>query len=122
MTTPNEQAPVCETLADIRTNSGRRARVRGIYQQVDLRMRPKGPPQYSGRAAVRLGDGTEVLLEPSWAPAGVRSPDEIARYEGQAVFVSGTVHATAPAPAEAVAQIIGPCVSPVEDVAPAPGG
>jgi hypothetical protein len=114
--TSGEELNVCETLRDVQSRSGQRVLVRGIYQQVDSRMRRKSPPLYSGRVAIQLEDGTNVLLEPSWSPKGIRNQEERARYDGKHVEAVGVVYAAAPKPVKPVAYITGPCLSPVEEV------
>jgi hypothetical protein len=114
-----EEPERCETMGDIQSQSGRRVILVGIYHEVDLRMRQKPPPQYAGHAAIKLSDGTDVLLEPGWSAAAIRSPEERARYGGRRVEVTGTIHPQAPPPAEPVAYVMGPCLSPVEAIGPA---
>lgn len=82
-----------------------------------MRMRKTGAPVHAGHAGVRLADGTLVLLEPSWSQAALWPAEERRRLSGKAVAVIGKLHAQAPRPAgEQVAQVIGPCISPVEEV------
>ncbi len=113
------QLPRCELQQDIHKLSGSRVRVVGTYHQVDMRMRPKPPPQYRGHAAVRLADGTQVLLEPAWSKAALRSPEERMLYEGKRVEVTGIIHARSPSPPEPAAHPINPTLSPVEAIQPA---
>lgn len=98
--------------------SGQRATVEGRYQQIDVRMRQKGDPVYAGHAAVILDDGTEVTLEPVWAAEAIRPAEEIERFDGQRVRVTGVVHEQAPEPPEPTASLMSPCVHPVEAVEP----
>ncbi|MFY0563509.1 hypothetical protein ACN28E_06655 [Archangium lansingense] len=113
------ELPRCETLRDIQTLSGRRVLLVGIYQQVDMRMRPKPPPVYRGHVAVTLIDGTQVLLEPNWSQAAIRSPEERENHEGRRVEVTGIIHEESPAPPEMAAYTTGPVLSPVERIQPA---
>jgi hypothetical protein len=106
----------CVTLPDIQANVGKRVLVVGIYRQLDIRMRPKGIPEYVGHAAIQLLDGHDVLLEPSWSPAARRIPSERTRFEGQQVEVIGTLHLKPPEPPEPIAYVIAPCISPVEQI------
>jgi hypothetical protein len=115
MVTP-EEPQCCETLQDVRSRSGQRVILKGTYHQVDVRMRRKPPAAYAGHAAIRLQDETDVLLEPSWSPDAIRTPEEHARYEAKRVQVTGVVHSEAPKPAEPLAYITGPCLSPVEEI------
>ncbi|MFP2934221.1 hypothetical protein ACLESO_55695 [Pyxidicoccus sp. 3LG] len=113
------ELPRVELLQEVQKFSGSRVRLVGTYHQVDMRMRQKPPAQYVGHAAVRLGDGTEVLLEPGWSDAAIRGAEERERYDGQRVEITGVVHAQSPAPPEPMAYVTGPAVSPVEAIRPA---
>lgn len=113
---PLKERPRCGTLQDVQSRSGQCVILIGTYHQVDMRMRRKSPPLYAGHVAIRLRDGTDVLLEPSWSTAGIRNLEEQARFGGKVVEVTGVVHSLTPKPAETVAYAIGPCVSPVEDI------
>lgn len=106
----------CESLEDIYERTGERALVVGTYRQIDVRMRKKGEPKYTGHVAVRLMDETDVMLEPSWSTAAIRSVAERSQFDGKRVEVIGTIHLRAPEPPEEIAYILGPCVSPVEVV------
>lgn len=117
-----EEPRRCETLQDVRSLSGQRVTLTGTYHQVDVRMRRKPPAAYAGHAAIRLRDGTDVLLEPTWSSAAIRTSEEHTRYEEQRVQVIGVVHHEAPKPVELVAYVTGPCVSPVEEISPAVQG
>lgn len=88
----------------------------GVYMQIDARMRKKGEPVFSGNVAVRMIDGTSVMLETSWSAAGVRGEDERLMFDGKQVEVTGIVHLQSPEPPEDVNYVMGPCVSPVEKV------
>jgi len=111
--------PRCETHQDIQKLSGSRVRVVGTYHQVDMRMRPKPPPRYVGHAAVRLSDGTQVLLEPAWSKAALRGSEERTLYDGKRVEVTGVIHERSPSPPEPAAHPINPTLSPVEAIQPA---
>lgn len=111
------------TLKELGKRDGKRAEVEGMYHRVDLRMAAEGPPGDEDlAAAVLLSDGTVVLIEPSWSEASTRSAEEMARFDGEDVVVTGTAHKTAPAPPEEVAAIVSPCVADVESIRPAAGG
>lgn len=116
---PLAEPPRCETLQDVQTLSGRQVLLVGTYQQVDMRMRPKPPPLYQGHVAVVLSDGTQVLLEPSWSKAAIRSHEEREQYDGSRVEITGVIHARSPAPPEMMAYVTGPALSPVERIEPA---
>jgi hypothetical protein len=106
------------SLEAVKGASGQRAAVEGRYRQIDVRMRQKGDPVYAGHAAVMLDDGTEVTLEPVWAEEAIRPAEEIERYDGERVRVTGIVHEQAPEPPEPAASLMSPCVHPVEAVEP----
>ena len=106
----------CQRKEDIAQFTGQRCTLLGTYEQVDVRFRKSDPPVYAGHAAVRLSDGTRVMLEPSWSPTAIRPAAERERFSGQVVAVTGQLHARAPAPAQEVAQLIGPCMSPIEAI------
>lgn len=116
---PMAEVPRCETLRDVQRLSGGQVLLVGTYQQVDMRMRPKPPPLYQGHVAVVLSDGTQVLLEPSWSKAAIRSPEEREQYDGRRVELTGVIHARSPAPPEMMAYVTGPVLSPIERVQPA---
>jgi hypothetical protein len=102
--------------ADLEKASGGGGVVFGVYHQVDVRQAPTGDPQFRGHAAVRLEDGEDVFLEPTWSDDALRPADEIERLDGKRVRAAGVVHAEAPEPPEPVAAIISPCLHPVESV------
>jgi hypothetical protein len=108
--------PRCETRKDIDALSGKRVWLVGTYQPNDVRKRRTSPPKSSGHAVVVLSDGTHVLLEPMWSKAAIRGPEEHARHDGRRVEVLGTIHARSPAPAEPMAYITNPTLSPVESL------
>ncbi len=106
----------CETARDVEACSGQRVIIAGTYHRMDLRMRKAVSLENARYAAIRLGDGVDVLLEASWSPTAVRSPEELARHDGKSVEVIGVVQREMPPPDEPVAYVIGPCVSPVETI------
>lgn len=109
------QLPTCETLDDIVRQNGRRARVVGEYRAVSLSQRPRVDDPATG-AVVGLRDGTNVQLEPSWSPAGERPEWERRAHDRRRVVVTGVVHEHSPKPAQPIAYVTGPCISPVESV------
>ncbi len=104
------------TWADLEKASGDRGVVVGVYHQADVRQAPAGDPEFDGHAAVRLEDGIDVFLEPTWSEQALRPAEEIERCDGKRVRASGVVHAQAPEPPEPVAAIVSPCLHPVEAV------
>jgi hypothetical protein len=79
-------------------------------------MRRTGNPVFKGHAVVVMQDGTEVHLEPSWAPEAIRPAREIERFDGRLVKVTGTVHVTGPEPPEPSAHLVAPTIRPVEAI------
>ncbi|MGH9674009.1 MAG: hypothetical protein ACRD44_12580 [Bryobacteraceae bacterium] len=104
------------TEADLKRNDGKECVVAGLYQETDIRLRPKGAPQLIGYVAIILSDGTSIMLEPSWSEAAIRPEAERKAFAGRRVLVTGTVHMSAPKPAASVNYLVGPCISPVESV------
>ena len=112
----DEQLPRCHTYEDVKAHAEERAAIVGVYHQIDIRMRPKSSQKFTGHAAVRLDDGEDVLLEPTWSPAAIRSEEERKRFDGARVEAVGVVHAESPEPPEQVAFRMGPCLSPVDQI------
>jgi hypothetical protein len=106
----------CETLQDIQRQSGKRAIVVGVYREIDIRMRRKTIPKYSGHAAIQLEDDVEILLEPSWSEAAIRSKEERQQFRGKKVEALGIVYVESPEPPISMAYVMGPCISPVEAI------
>ena len=106
------------SLQEIQEVSGRRARLAGVYQQVDLRQKPRPPAVFAGQVALVLDDGAAVYMEPSWSEVALRSSEERSQFEGRRVVVTGVVWAEMPEPPEPLAHVLGPCVSPVEKIEP----
>ena len=69
--------------------AGQKIRVIGEYQQIDIRRRPTPPVQYRGNAIVILDDGGFISLYPMWHPDAIRPKDEIERFEGRRVIITG---------------------------------
>ena len=69
--------------------AGQQIRAIGTYQQRDVRYRPTPPPKYRGHAIVVFDDGGFISLYPTWHPDAIRPEDEIGRFEGRRVIVTG---------------------------------
>ncbi len=98
---------------------GQTVTVHGTYTPVEVRRRhPRDtrPPDLQGHVALVLDDGRKVFLEPVWSESALRPDDERARLTGQAVAVTGTLHATMPEPEVPVATLTAACLSPVTGV------
>lgn len=107
-TAPDAAMPPVTTHDQIAALDGQTATVVGTYTQVDVRRRhPRDtrPPQLAGHVALTLADGRKVYLEPIWSEAALRPEDERARFDGQTVAVTGTLHATMPEPEIPVATL-----------------
>lgn len=92
-------------------------RLIGDYEQMDVRMRTSDPPVYRGHAAIRLDDGTRILLEPIWDKNAIRTEEEIARFEGKRVAVVGMLFPVAPDNFDRVeANLRMPCLSDIESI------
>jgi hypothetical protein len=98
-----------KSAADRDAKNGAIVEVFGTYQQVAGGKRPDAP--LDGHAAVRLDDGTLIWLEPPWHPDAIRSPEEIAQYDGQAVVVKGLLFAECPPPPDVRAYAKVPCLA-----------
>lgn len=66
-----------------------------MYPQIADGKAPNAP--HVGHAAVRLDDGL-IHLQPPWHADAVRSPDEIARFEGRPVVAKGILFVECPPP------------------------
>lgn len=107
------QIPVCTTLAQFQMNDGQRVLVLGRYHAVALGQGTRIQNLKRDHASVRLGDGTEILLEPNWSDSARRDSDELSRFDNHQVEVEGVAHLKSPPPPQPIAYIIGPCLSPV---------
>lgn len=113
--------PVCTTLAECERHDGERVEVVGTYTVWDplpYRSRRHRPPQQV-MLVFESGEDNGVYLE-AWGHAGhMRDLEEIARFRGQRVRVTGTFrrkmppHPTDPPHATSLA---GPCLHPVETI------
>jgi hypothetical protein len=112
--------PTVTSHADVKALGHVRVRVIGRYEQIDVRKRdPRvGQPLFQGHAALRLDDGSMVTLEPPSEPSAVRSPDEIARFEGTRVVATGLLYPLGASSEPHVARMITPALWPVETIEP----
>jgi hypothetical protein len=84
-------APVVLQRLDSQTveaHLGKLVAVEGLYTPVAVRMRPN-PNAPKPRTVSLEGEGGSVMLEIYYSPAGTRSEEEIARFEGRRVRVVG---------------------------------
>ena len=103
-----EAPPVVETATDLDAHVGKTALVRGTYVELDIRKAQAGPPVYAGHAAVRLSDGTLVVLG---TPGPARSQKERDELRDQAVVAEGFVNALCPSDGGATLEL--PCLFPL---------
>ena len=104
-------------MKELGKRDGKRAEVEGMYHRVDLRMAAEGPAADDELAsAVMLSDRTVVMIEPPSTEAAMRPADEVERFNGEDVVVTGIAHKSAPQEDPHAAGIISPCVSQVESI------
>ncbi len=102
MPTPRSPAPVVLQRLDSQTaeaHLGLLVVAEGIYTPLAVRMRPPGakhdgPNAPKPRTVSLEGESGSVMLEIYYSPAGVRSEEEIARFEGKRVRVVGRLERT----------------------------
>lgn len=102
---PDDQV---RTAADRDHKSGNMVEVFGTYQQIADGKAPDA--HHLGHVAVRLEDGTLIHLQPPWHADAVRSPDEIAKFEGREVVAKGILFAECPPPPDGRAYPKVPCL------------
>ncbi len=86
----------CATFEDVRRLSGRAVRLHGVYKKTVVSKRP--PPvdlKTPGRAAIET-EGPHIMLEIYYEEAGLRSLEEIQRFHGKKVVVTGMIHTATP--------------------------
>ncbi|MEM9490576.1 MAG: hypothetical protein AAGC55_15620 [Myxococcota bacterium] len=111
--------PAVTDKGDLAAHDGTRARVRGTFTEVDVRMRPTKPPQYIGHVSIELADKTRLSLLPIWHADALRPEAEIAALRNKTVEVVGTVRQRAPTDPRGGASPIGPCITDVQAIWPA---
>ncbi|WP_017663610.1 hypothetical protein [Baaleninema simplex] len=101
---------------------GLEVRVVGVYQRTMVRTPRPGPPieVYLGNFEIGLDSRGGILLYPMWHPDAIRPAEEIERYEGQRVVVTGRVVPRAPDDPSYAATLIGPCFMTVDRIELAP--
>ena len=83
-----EMAEILDSKDDLKVSDGSQVCVRGVYEQLNVSAHPKRKV-FNGRGRVILDDGTTFLLETG--DAGLRSKEEIQRFEHKKVRASGTL-------------------------------
>lgn len=118
--TMNEKLPTCTTLAECASHDGERVTVVGVYTVWDpLPDRAANHPP-AQQVVLTFPPDTEGPFLEAWGHKGhMRALDEIARYKGKKVRVTGTFARKMPPhptdPPEA-ASVDGPCIRPVESI------
>jgi len=114
---------VCTTLGECEAHDGQRVVVVGTYRVWDpLPDRARNHPP-ARQVVIELEDGDGGPFLGAWGHDGHKRPlDEIEQRQGTVVHVTGTFLRAMPPhptdPPEAVS-LAGPCIHPVESVAPA---
>ena len=107
--------PTVQTGQDIEKHAGRSALVRGTYVEVDVRKAQTPPPVHAGHVAVRLDDGTLVMLGSLGGPNDTRTEKERKELADKEVIAQGILFQTCP-PMTPGASLQIPCLSPVLSV------
>jgi hypothetical protein len=118
--TADDRIPTCSSLAECKAHDGERVHVVAVYSVWDpLPYRPDGlpPPR---QVMLRFGDQDGPFLG-AWGRDGhLRSLDEIARFRGKRVRVTGrflSVMPPHPTDPPHAASLGGACVYPVDTIA-----
>jgi len=104
--------PIVRTAPDIEAHVGETTLVYGTYVEVDIRKATSPPPVYAGHAAVRLEDGTLVLLGSYSQESAIRSEKERNELRDKEVIAEGLLHSICP-PSPAGASLQLPCLYPL---------
>jgi hypothetical protein len=105
---------IARTKEDVVRLDGKRAVVVGRYDAVERPMRGVlRAPRPKDHAQVTLGDGAHVYVEPFDSPASHRPADELRRFDGKTVMVTGTVFKIMPSSGQSP---IAPCVADVTEI------
>lgn len=78
------------TLQEIKQNQGKELTIAGIYKPACLNQKP-GRTEYNGHYKIEVSDSLSVLLLPPYNPQSKRAADEVSRFEGKKVKVTGYV-------------------------------
>ncbi len=92
-----KKLPDVRDLRGIRRHDGRKVRLHGNYQAIEMpSKRPAKGPVPKEYARILLRDGTEVLIEAYNTPAAERPAAEIEQHDGGEVRVTGVVYEVVP--------------------------
>jgi hypothetical protein len=95
---------------------GRRVAAAGRYSAIaQPRKGPPDPDSPRDHATLTLADGTIVYLEALYGPRARRGAEELARFDGCAVVVTGIAHRLMPSQGPT---LIAPCLTDIERVEP----
>jgi hypothetical protein len=118
-----DPAPVCcASFEQVKSLDGKRVTLTGVYQRTAVRKGPRdaADDQKAHTVQIRCDGGVGVMLEVYYAPSGARSDEEIARFQGKRVKVTGVLRARTPEqvmPGGQIAQtMIGPCIVSIESI------
>lgn len=113
-----EKLPICSSMADCRARDGERVHVIAVYSVWDPM--PMRPDDHAPSQLVVLKFGAEEgPYLGAWGRDHARALDEISRFNGRKVRVTGRFHAKMPPHPSAspdMATLSGPCVHPVEQI------
>ena len=92
-------ASCCIDYEDLKTHSGKRVALTGVYKRTVVSRVPHPdptPPYTSGPVILNLAYGGGVMLGIYYEPSGARAVDEINRFHGKEVVVHGLLHLHTP--------------------------
>jgi hypothetical protein len=105
------------TSGGVDSHGGERVSVRGIYSLIDSGKHDADqPPVYDGHAVIILEDGTRVLLEPLGSPNSIRPEEEINRFAGRMVVVTGVLTKLPPPQPDHPQDAVMPCITKIEEI------
>ncbi|HEY8401455.1 MAG TPA: hypothetical protein VIK89_09350 [Cytophagaceae bacterium] len=78
------------SVEEIKQNQGKEITVTGIYKPVSLHQKP-GKTEYTGHYKIEVNDSLSVILLPPYNPESKRPSEEVKKYEGKKVKVTGIV-------------------------------
>ena len=118
--TMTDKLPTCTSLGDCQSHDGERVHVIAVYTVWDP-LPDRAVNQAPARQVMLMFDGKDGPFLEAWGnPGHMRSLDEIARYRGKKVRVTGTfLRKMPPNPKDPphAASLDGPCIHPVENIA-----
>jgi hypothetical protein len=105
---------IARTKVDIAPLDGKRAVVVGRYAAVERPMRGLvRTPRPKDHAQLTLSDGARVYVEPFDSPASRRPIDELRKFDGKIVLVTGTLFEIMPSSGQSP---ISPCVTDITEI------